>query len=128
MLSKQLTDIAGSSRYFLGGVVSYSNALKMTGLGVSEKTLRLHGAVSKETALEMAEGIRRKCCSTWGLSITGIAGPGGGTSKKPVGLLYIGLSGPKTSRATELHFRGSRDAIRQRAMISALDLLRLIYL
>jgi len=126
MLSQRLTDIAGSSQYFLGGIVSYSNDVKTSALGISSAVLQKYGAVSRETALAMAEGIRRKCSSTWGLSITGIAGPGGATPGKPVGLVYIGLSGPHARKALELHFRGNRDVVRQRSVIAALDLLRLI--
>jgi nicotinamide-nucleotide amidase len=128
MLSQRLTDIPGSSAYFLGGVVSYSNHVKMSQLGVSAATLRVFGAVSKQSAEAMARGAREKCGSTWGLGITGIAGPGGATKGKSVGLVYIGLAGPKTTKSLEFHFGGTRDAVRQRAVIAALDLLRLIYL
>ncbi len=128
MLAARLTDVAGSSKYFKGGVVSYSNNVKVAALGVSQKTLEKHGAVSAQTAAEMAKGIREKLASTWGLSITGIAGPGGEGPAKPVGLVYLGLSGPRSTRTYELRLRGARDAIRQRSVIEALDLLRLIYL
>jgi len=128
MLAKRLTDIAGSSSYFQGGVISYSNAVKNVVLSVPEATIRKHGAVSREVALAMASGIRTTLCSTWGLGITGIAGPSGGTPAKPVGLVYLGLEGPGIRKTLEMRFRGSRDAIRQRAVIAALDLLRQIYL
>ncbi len=128
MLAKRLTDIAGSSTYFLGGIVSYSNRVKESELGVPLPTLRRFGAVSKETAAAMAKGVRQNLGSIWGIGITGIAGPGGGTPSKPVGLVYIGLAGPRTTRTYEFRFRGSRDAIRRRAVIAVLDLLRLIYL
>ncbi len=128
MLSKKLTDIPGSSDYFRGGVVSYSNDVKISQLGIFAAALRKHGAVSKQTAAAMAQGVRDKCGSTWGLAITGIAGPGGATKGKPVGLVYIGLAGPKSTKTVEFHFRGARNAVRQRAVIAALDLLRLIYL
>jgi nicotinamide-nucleotide amidase len=128
MLAKRLTDISGSSDYFLGGVVSYSNRVKMSALGVPSETLRKHGAVSKETALAMARGVRERLGSTWGISITGIAGPTGGTPAKPVGLVYLGLAGPRSARVYPCQFRGDRDAIRTRTVIQALDLLRQIYL
>jgi nicotinamide-nucleotide amidase len=128
MLAKALTDIPGSSEYFLGGVVSYQNAVKSALLQVPEEVLRQHGAVSKEVAHAMAEGVRKATGSTWGIGITGIAGPSGGTPAKPVGLVFIGLAGPRVHKTVELRLRGSRDAIRQRAVISALDMLRQIYL
>ena len=128
MLAKALTDIPGSSDYFLGGVVAYRNELKSVMLHVPAKVLRRHGAVSKEVAGAMAEGVRKAAQSTWGLGITGIAGPGGGTKAKPVGLVYIGLAGPKVHKTVELRLRGSRDMIRQRTVIAALNLLRQIYL
>jgi nicotinamide-nucleotide amidase len=128
MLSKQLTDIPGSSGYFLGGVVSYSNAVKSAVLKVPPALIKKWGAVSRPVALAMAKGVRAGAGSTWGLGITGIAGPSGATSAKPLGLVYIGLSGPGHERTLECRFRGSRDAIRQRAVIAALNLLRQIYL
>jgi nicotinamide-nucleotide amidase len=124
LLSAQLTAIPGSSKFFLGGVVSYSNDVKAGALGVPKTLLAKHGAVSPEVARSMAENIRRLTRSTWGLSLTGIAGPAGGTPKKPVGLVYLGLSGARGSRAIEFRFSGSRDTIRQRAVIASLDLLR----
>ena len=93
-LASTLTDIAGSSDYVLGGVVSYSNQAKLEGLGVRPTTLQTHGAVSAETAAEMARGVRRLLHSHLGVSTTGIAGPGGGTPEKPVGLVYLHLSAP----------------------------------
>jgi nicotinamide-nucleotide amidase len=124
LLAARLTDLAGSSDYFLEGCVTYSNSAKMRGLGVPESLLRKHGAVSKPVALAMAQGVRQRGESTYGIGITGIAGPGGGTSQKPVGLVYIALASKSSAICKELHFRGSRDAIRQRAVLAALDLLR----
>lgn len=92
LIAKRVTDIAGVSAYFLGGVVSYSNALKTALVGVPDELLARHGAVSPEVAEAMAAGIRRVSGATLGLSVTGIAGPGGGTSEKPVGLVYLGLA------------------------------------
>lgn len=92
LLASILTDVAGSSAYMLGGVVSYSNHAKMSLLNVQDATLQAHGAVSAETAAEMASGVRRLMGSDIGLSTTGVAGPGGGTPEKPVGTVYVHLS------------------------------------
>jgi len=124
MLSSRLTDIPGSSDYFLGGIVSYSNTVKERQLGVARGLLRDYGAVSRPVARAMAEGIRQRLGATWGLSITGIAGPSGGSRRKPVGLVYIGLASATQTRVHEYTFRGTRDAIRQRSVVAALDLLR----
>ena len=94
LIGDELTNRAGSSDYFLGGVISYSNAIKQNALGVSEDTLNSVGAVSEETALQMARGVRQKLGVDVGISATGIAGPGGGSEDKPVGLVYIGFSSP----------------------------------
>ena len=94
LLASILTDVAGSSAYMLGGVVSYSNHAKMLLLHVRDATLQEHGAVSAETAAEMAGGVRRLLGSDIGLSTTGVAGPGGGTPDKPVGTVYLHLSAP----------------------------------
>jgi nicotinamide-nucleotide amidase len=128
MLAKQLTDIPGSSACFVGGVVSYSNDVKRSFLGVSEALIKKHGAVSGPVAAAMASGVRARMGSAWGVGITGIAGPAGGTRAKPVGLVYLGLAGPGVRKTLDLHLRGSRDAIRQRTVLAALDMLRRIYL
>lgn len=94
LILSTLTDCAGSSAYVEGGVVSYSNEAKMRLLGVREETLIAQGAVSEETAAEMARGARALLGADYALSVTGIAGPGGGTAEKPVGLTFIGLAGP----------------------------------
>ena len=93
LLLSTLTDVAGSSAYVLGGLVTYSNDAKMQFLHVRESTLLEHGAVSEGTAAEMARGARSRFDADFALSVTGIAGPGGGTAEKPVGLTYIGLAG-----------------------------------
>lgn len=93
LIASRLTDISGSSRYVLGGVVVYSNAMKQKLLGVKEATLMQYGAVSEQTASEMALGARELLGVDFALSVTGIAGPGGGTDDKPVGLTYIGIAG-----------------------------------
>jgi PncC family amidohydrolase len=117
----RLTDIPGSSDYLLGGVVSYSNAAKVRLLGVRETTLMAYGAVSAETAREMAEGARALFDSDMAISITGIAGPGGGTPEKPTGLTYIGLA--IRGRATETRRRvweGDRAAVKAASSEAAL--------
>lgn len=124
MLGKMLTDISGSSTVFWGGVISYSNESKTRILGVSEETLNRNGAVSPETAREMAQGIRKLAGSTIGISLTGIAGPEGGTSEKPVGLVYLGMATEKGEQSRELRLMGRRDSIRTIAAKSALDWLR----
>ncbi len=124
LASKKVTDIPGSSEYFLGGIVTYSNEAKEALLNVPNQTILEHGAVSAATALAMAEGARKKLGADIGLSITGIAGPSGGTADKPVGLIYIGLSHETTSFANKFVFFGSRDIIRLKSANAALDMLR----
>lgn len=121
MLGAVLTQESGSSDFYLGGVVSYSNNLKEKFLGVKPHTLERYGAVSPETALEMAMGIREYANSDLGVSITGIAGPGGGSQEKPVGLVYIGLATPEGIEAIKFQFHGGRDSIRQLSVQAALD-------
>jgi PncC family amidohydrolase len=94
LVSHRITDVPGSSNYYHGAVTSYSNAIKERVLGVQHATLARHGAVSKETALEMAQGVRKLLETDIGLAVTGIAGPDGGTPDKPVGLVYIALAAP----------------------------------
>lgn len=120
----RLTHTPGSSRYFLGGVIAYDNALKTRLLGVSSRTLATHGAVSSQCAHEMAAGVRRATGARLGLSVTGVAGPGGGTAQKPVGLVFVGIAGPGDgdSREFELRLGNDRAAIRQRAVAAALTL------
>ncbi len=124
LLSKVLTDIPGSSSYFWGSVCSYSNEAKEMLLDVNPDTLNRFGAVSPETAAEMATGLRSRSGVDYTLSITGIAGPGGGSAEKPVGLVFLGLAGPEGCSVKELRFVGHREAIRILAVKSALDLLR----
>lgn len=124
LLSGRITDIAGSSDYYAGGVYAYSNEVKSGFLRVSEKTLEEHGAVSEETAKEMAEGIRKKFGTSTGISVTGIAGPGGGTEIKPVGLTYIGYSDESKCYALKFNFGDNRERNRIRAVQACLNLLR----
>ncbi|MBN1459557.1 MAG: competence/damage-inducible protein A [Armatimonadetes bacterium] len=120
LIGHRLTNIPGSSRYFLASLTTYSNESKTRLLGVSEELLRDHGAVSPECAAAMAEGVRRTVGADMGLSITGIAGPGGGTPEKPVGLAYVGLSQGDNTVTEELRLRGDREMIKERCAQSAL--------
>lgn len=113
MVAAQLVNCSGISACFKEGIVTYSNEAKMKYVDVKEETLKAYGAVSKETALEMAQGIRKKTGADIGLSTTGIAGPGGGTPTKPVGLVYIGLAIKEKTYTYELHLHGTRQTIRE---------------
>jgi nicotinamide-nucleotide amidase len=128
LLAKRLTDMPGSSAYFGEGFVTYSNESKERLLGVPHGLLMEYGAVSEPVAREMAEGARRVSGADYGLSVTGIAGPDGGTEEKPVGLVFVGISGPEDTFAEKLDLTAwarSRDSIRERSANRALDLLRL---
>lgn len=124
-LGQMLTRISGSSRYFWGGIISYDNSVKKRLLGVEPSAIAEHGAVSEIVAQQMAAGVRSRLNTTWGLSITGVAGPGGGTETKPVGLVYIGLADAAGAIGVRCQFgdRG-RDWIRQVSACTALDQLR----
>ena len=125
LLGGRLTNVPGSSDYFHGGIISYSNQLKMRLLGVSPQMLEEHGAVSPQTARAMAEGVVRITGASIGISITGIAGPGGGSDEKPVGLVYMAVAvQDHPARAFDFHFWGDRPTIRTRAVQEALTLLR----
>ncbi|NLB17402.1 MAG: competence/damage-inducible protein A [Syntrophomonadaceae bacterium] len=124
LIGKMLTDIPGSSRSFWGGVISYSNEAKTRVLEVRSETLKEYGAVSHETAGEMARGIRSLSGCHYGLSITGIAGPDGGSTEKPVGLVYVGLAMAEGEQTKKLQLIGERDRVRTLAAKHALDWLR----
>ncbi|HEY0797384.1 MAG TPA: competence/damage-inducible protein A [Acidisarcina sp.] len=124
LLSQRLTSISGSSRSFLGGAVVYSNALKTEFAGVDAALLDRFGAVSREVAAALAEGIRTRCGATLGVSITGVAGPTGGTEAKPVGLVYIAVADDNHTEVVERRLPGDRDRIRQYTTQQALDLIR----
>jgi PncC family amidohydrolase len=112
LLGHILTSVSGSSAYYAGGVIAYSNAVKEALLGVRHETLLAHGAVSHETACEMAAGARQRLDADIGLSTTGIAGPTGGTAEKPVGLVYIGISTAEKTESFECHFKGGRNTVK----------------
>jgi nicotinamide-nucleotide amidase len=124
-LGQLITSIPGSARYFRGGVTAYHNDVKQRLLGVPPATLAEKGAVSPETALAMAEGAARATGADMGLSLTGIAGPDGGTAEKPVGLVYIGLYGPRRPQVLRFLFHGDRTAVQEKAAFTALNGLRL---
>jgi len=124
MLSERITSISGSSRYFLGGAVVYSNALKTELAGVPTEMIDRHGAVSREVAAALAEGIRYRCESTLGVGITGVAGPNGGTPEKPVGLVFHAVASSTGTEVVQRNFPGDRKRIRRFASTMALDMLR----
>lgn len=119
-----LTNVAGSSGYVPGGIVAYSNKTKQRLLGVETTTLSEHGAVSKEVAREMAEGGRRALDADLCLADTGIAGPGGVSDTKPVGLFFLALASPEACEVREFHFDGGREANKDAAVRAALTMLR----
>ena len=124
LVAERMTSISGSSRYFLGGAVVYSNALKTELAGVPAEMIERHGAVSREVAAALAEGIRYRCESTFGVGITGVAGPSGGSSEKPVGLLFHAVASDSGTEVVERNFPGDRKRIRRFASTLALDMLR----
>ena len=125
LIAKLLTDIPGSSEYFIEGVVAYANSAKERLLGVPAKLITEHGAVSKQVAVAMAMGCRAKSGADFAISVTGIAGPGGGTSEKPVGLVYIGLADSSGCEVRQLQLAStlSRAEIRQHSAEEALHML-----
>jgi competence/damage-inducible protein CinA-like protein len=124
LLADRITSISGSSRYFLGGAVVYSNELKTAFADVSKTLLAKHGAVSREVAVAMAEGIRKRCKATFGIGITGVAGPTGGSEQKPVGLVYHALASERETQVEERNFPGDRKRVRWFASQMALDMVR----
>ncbi len=123
LVGHRVTEVPGSSDYFLGGVVAYANRAKVQLVGVRQETLAAHGAVSGETALEMARGARRALGAEVGLAVTGIAGPAGGTPGKPVGLTYVAVSTPAGERVERHIFSGDRSANKAASAEVALQLL-----
>ncbi len=124
LLGARLTALPGASSWFRGGVIAYDNAVKRDALGVAGEILDRDGAVSVACAAAMAEGVRVRLDATWGVSITGIAGPGGGTPAKPVGTVMIGCAGPDGTIVDTHHFRGDRALVRERSAVAALHLVR----
>lgn len=120
LLSHILTSVSGSSGYFIGGVVAYSNRIKEQMLGVDSMTIIKHGAVSEETAQEMAQGICQKFQADIGLSTTGIAGPTGGTPEKPVGLVWIGIHLKNQTHTYDCHFKGDRGTVKANTVMEIL--------
>ncbi|MDP9267636.1 MAG: competence/damage-inducible protein A [Acidobacteriota bacterium] len=124
LVAERLTSVAGSSRYFLGGVVAYSNDLKTGFVDIPPALIEEHGAVSREIAVALAEGIRKRCASQLGLGVTGVAGPGGGSEEKPVGLVYCALADGKKTEVVQRNFPGDRERVRWYASQQALDMVR----
>jgi nicotinamide-nucleotide amidase len=124
LVAAGLTAIPGSSDVVLGGVVSYANEVKVGELGVPAESIEEHGAVSAEVAEAMADGVRAQLGADVGVSVTGVAGPGGGSEEKPVGLVYFHVSTPEGSEGGTFSFPGDRDSIRRRAVVGSLQLLR----
>ncbi len=124
LISSRITDVPGSSAYFRMGIAAYSNDIKSGLLGVRSVTLRRHGAVSRQTAVEMAKNVKKSAGADIGLSVTGIAGPSGAVKDKPVGLVYIAISMEGRTACKVFRFRGDREVIKFRSSQAALDLLR----
>jgi len=124
LISNLITNFAGSSDYFERGYVVYSNKSKIELLCVPEDTIKKYGAVSPHIAIAMAEGVKRKSCTDIGLSVTGIAGPTGGTLEKPVGLVYIAVAGNNKTECKEYRFKGGREEIKLESAKAALECLR----
>jgi nicotinamide-nucleotide amidase len=124
LIAHRLTEVSGSSSYFMEGVVTYSNEAKTRLLGVPAELIERHGAVSAEVAEAMAEGVKRRAATDFGLAVTGVAGPGGGTEEKPVGLVYVSLADDAHTEHRRIMLPGDRHLIRWRASQAALDLLR----
>jgi nicotinamide-nucleotide amidase len=124
LLGGRLTETPGSSDYVVGGVVTYADAAKRDLLGVPAELLREHGAVSEPVARAMAEGARARLAATYALSVTGVAGPAGGTAAKPVGLVFIGCAGPGKTVVRRYEFPGDRATVRAWSVVAALHLLR----
>ena len=128
LLAERLTRIPGSSAYFLGGVVSYSNTLKSAWVDVPAEIIDTRGAVSAEVAVALADGIRRRTGATVGVGITGVAGPTGGTPEKPVGTVHVAIASASGSKERMVRYPGERDRIRWQASQTALDLVRRYFL
>jgi PncC family amidohydrolase len=126
MIGSAITDVAGSSRYFLGGVIAYDNRIKRDILKVPRTTLKKYGAVSSQTVIAMAHAVRKLMKADCSIAISGIAGPGGATKEKPVGLVYIGIAVKNTAKSFKYRFKGTRERIRQQTVEEALKRLVLL--
>ena len=124
LIGHRITNVPGSSDYFDGGVITYSNDAKRKLLKVPEETMTTYGAVSHQTAVAMADGIRKLRGVEIGIGVTGIAGPAGGTAAKPVGLVYVALSSPVRVECKEFRFHGEREMIKLQASEAAMNMLR----
>jgi len=124
LIGHRVTSVSGSSDYFLGGVIAYSNEVKTKELGVQRDTLVKEGAVSEPVAREMASGVRKKFGVDIGLGVTGIAGPGGGTREKPVGLIFVGLAHVRGCGSRQFSFSGDRFTIKTAASEVALEMIK----
>lgn len=123
LIAHRLTNVSGASEYFVGGIIAYSNSVKMSLLGVPPALLDQFGAVSEPVARAMAEGARDRLCADVAVSVTGVAGPGGGTPEKPVGLVYVAVSDGGETRVKRCQFTGSREEIKSKTADAALGLL-----
>lgn len=123
LIGAAFTDLAGSSNYYYGGVIAYDNSIKKALLGVPPETLDNYGAVSHQTALAMVNGVRNRTGTDCAISTTGIAGPGGGTPSKPVGLVFIGIAVRDCVKTFKFEFSGSREEIRRQTVAKALECL-----
>ncbi len=124
LISSRITNIGGASEYFVAGLVTYSNKSKTSFLSVPEEVIGQHGAVSRETAQLMAEGVRNKTGADIGIAVTGIAGPLGGTPEKPVGTVFIGIAAKEISKVRNFLFAGNRLEIKQKTSDAALEFLK----
>jgi nicotinamide-nucleotide amidase len=125
LVAQRITSVPGSSRYFIGGALVYSNEMKTSMADVPAALIAEHGAVSKEVAKALAEGIRKRCNASIGVGVTGVAGPGGGTAEKPVGLVYVAIADGKKTEVIERKWPGDRERVRYYASQQALDLIRM---
>lgn len=126
LLGSRITDVSGSSAYYLGGAVAYSAQAKLFLIGIDPASIETHGEVSEPVAVEMADGVRRRFGSTWGIGVTGIAGPSGGTAQKPVGTVHVAVAGRELRRHKQFLFAGSRELVKHYSAQVALDMLRLM--
>lgn len=122
LIAHRLTNVPGASTPFIGGVVAYSNGVKEGLLGVPAELLASHGAVSEPVARAMAEGVRARLGTDWSVAVTGIAGPGGGSPEKPVGLVFMAVAGPGGTRAARFQFAGDRESVKSQTAEAALEL------